>query len=476
MMIAGLSVVSFVVSLILLAQEYDRLRKTGREALRGVVASWVRSAAVDDVGQTMRDYAASWRSATEGPTKEARARTLAAALESLGRSSSRPADDVLGLVRVTELELEESGGSILGRWSPPEAGAIARDEEDVVPLSGGPGDRGVVVRVRYQILRGVDRAMTDMEGSYRRLLLAVAGSSGYSVLCLAYMMLQAVSLQERAGREAAQLATLDLADRTCHELGNVTFVLANERRNLNDLIDLVERLLAELPTAIGEGARAGGVPAEETERLVRRIVRELGSRGLDPEVELPMSAELARRVCRQIEICSEYIALTVRELDGYLQQGGRAASRDSVAIGLCIDDALSLMGPRLEAAGATVVRPSGEGESIRVPADRRLLVHAVVNLIKNGLEASVAAGLEPRIELEVRAARREVVLVVRDRGPGIMPKELEKLFDHGHSTKGPGRGRGLGIARASLQSMGGKLTVESTPGEGAAFLVTLQRA
>ena len=59
------------------------------------------------------------------------------------------------------------------------------------------------------------------------------------------MILQARSLSERIVREAAQAAALDLADRTCHELGNGVFVLSNERKNLTSHLDLIDRFVAE---------------------------------------------------------------------------------------------------------------------------------------------------------------------------------------------------------------------------------------
>ena len=191
------------------------------------------------------------------------------------------------------------------------------------------------------------------------------GLSGYSLLCLGYMVLHARSLRERAAREAAREATLDLADRTCHELGNVVFVLSNERSNLADHLDLVQRFVDEEPEVLAAAGRRAGLDPAQAERLRAALRREYAARGLDPEVELRDGVALARDVCRQIAVCSEYIALTVRELDGYLKQTALPVAPEPVAVSACLDDALALLGPRLEAAGAQVERPAPVRRGLR---------------------------------------------------------------------------------------------------------------
>jgi signal transduction histidine kinase len=66
---------------------------------------------------------------------------------------------------------------------------------------------------------------------------------------------------------------------------------------------------------------------------------------------------------------------------------------------------------------------------------------------------------------------------VKDNGPGIPPELLQKLFTPFFSTKGPGRGVGLGltITRRVVQSLGGNLQVSSTVGQGTEFVVRLPR-
>ena len=67
---------------------------------------------------------------------------------------------------------------------------------------------------------------------------------------------------------------------------------------------------------------------------------------------------------------------------------------------------------------------------------------------------------------------------IQDSGPGIDPSLLGKIFDPFFTTKDPGKGTGLGlhIVRDIVTRYGGKVTVESVPGQGSSFTVNLPAA
>ena len=149
---------------------------------------------------------------------------------------------------------------------------------------------------------------------------------------------------------------------------------------------------------------------------------------------------MARDVCRQIASCSDFISLTVRELDGFLKRTELPVELGPIAVGDVFEEAVTLLSPRLEAA-VRVERPSPAEGPPRVVGDRRLLTHTLVNLLKNAVEAASAAGIEPAVTLSTRREGETTWIEVVDNGPGIAEVDLRRIFDDGFSTKGPGAGR-----------------------------------
>ena len=475
LMIGLMSLLAFAFGLIAAARGYDQARETGRGALRRVITEWVRITPVDYLSRTLKDHAHRWQRA-DPAAREAQRPGLRDRLAELGRALIQPGGPE-PLIAIVSMELAPRSGPPLARWSANAAadGPDPRAFRDRVPvLDAGPDAAlrpAVDLDVRYRLAPVVERAGSELEATYHRLWLAILGLSGYSLLCLAYMVGHARALRDRVARESAQEATLDLADRTCHELGNVVFVLANERRNLDGHLDLLDRFLAEAPAARAAAARRAGLDPAQAERFAQSLRREHAERGIEPSHELAASAAMARDVCRQVAVCTEYIALTVRELDGYLKQSALPVTPEPLPVSACLDDALALLAPRLEAAGAVVERPAAA--DLTVLADRRLLVHVLVNLLKNAVEAAAAAEVPPRLRLDVLVEGPTAWITVADSGPGIPASELPLVFDLGYSTKGAGRGRGLAIVRESVAAQGGELRVSSRAGEGTEFKIGL---
>ncbi len=102
--------------------------------------------------------------------------------------------------------------------------------------------------------------------------------------------------------------------------------------------------------------------------------------------------------------------------------------------------------------------------------DRLLLRQAVLNLVKNGLEALSQGGT-----LTVGTLRSDetVEIVVSDTGPGIAPEVGRRLFEQFFTTKPQGTGLGLSITRQIVEGQGGQIRWSSTPGAGATFTVSL---
>ena len=115
-----------------------------------------------------------------------------------------------------------------------------------------------------------------------------------------------------------------------------------------------------------------------------------------------------------------------------------------------------------------------DGRRLRVDASK--LQQVLLNLIGNAVEHSVSG---QRVWLSSRWDDQTLVLAVRDEGPGIALEDQARLFTsfaRAGTRKTAGErsvGLGLAIARLVVEAHGGRIRVESIPGQGATFLITL---
>lgn len=112
-----------------------------------------------------------------------------------------------------------------------------------------------------------------------------------------------------------------------------------------------------------------------------------------------------------------------------------------------------------------------------VSVDPLQLEHTLVNLLENALKFSP---LDSRVAVGAYGAGDEVIVRVADNGPGLPAGELELVFEpfrHASTmTRRTGAGLGLAIAKGFAAANGGRIWAESTPGEGASFLLALPAA
>ena len=105
--------------------------------------------------------------------------------------------------------------------------------------------------------------------------------------------------------------------------------------------------------------------------------------------------------------------------------------------------------------------------------DETLLKQALMNLLVNARQVLQGGG---KITLTTRASvSGEVVVEIRDDGPGIPDTVQERIFEVFYSNRGGGTGLGLPIARQIVERHGGRLELESTVGQGATFRIRLPR-
>ncbi len=122
-----------------------------------------------------------------------------------------------------------------------------------------------------------------------------------------------------------------------------------------------------------------------------------------------------------------------------------------------------------EARGVTLTMDVPE---VQVDADESLLTSALVNLVKNAVQASTKG---QTVTVAARVEEAAVVLEVRDEGPGIPAEVQARIFEPFFTTREKGTGLGLPLARKLVEANGGMLTLASRPGQ-TVFSLTLRRA
>jgi PAS domain S-box-containing protein len=110
-----------------------------------------------------------------------------------------------------------------------------------------------------------------------------------------------------------------------------------------------------------------------------------------------------------------------------------------------------------------------------IQADRVQLQQVILNLIINAVEAmgGMGDGVRELLISTGRNASKGVFVSVRDSGPGLDPKTMDRLFDAFFSTKSNGMGMGLAICHSIIEAHGGRMWARASEPRGAVFQFTL---
>jgi PAS domain S-box-containing protein len=151
---------------------------------------------------------------------------------------------------------------------------------------------------------------------------------------------------------------------------------------------------------------------------------------------------------------------------------GSATEFGEVDIHRVLDDTLQLLEPQLRSNQIEIVRAYQEEQPL-VFGNSGKLQQIFTNLLLNARDA-IPNGGKIRIST-AQGDNGSLVIEVADSGIGIAPENVAKIYDPFYTTKGVGRGTGLGLAVSYgiVQEHSGHISVESTPGRGTTFRISL---
>lgn len=181
------------------------------------------------------------------------------------------------------------------------------------------------------------------------------------------------------------------------------------------------------------------------------------------------SADPKATLLEKIEKQTFRAAKIVNNLLNFSRSGN--TDLEHIDVNRVLGDVVSLVEHQLDATRIKVRRELG-AELPSVRASENKLQQVFFNLILNARDAMPKGGW---LTLKTEADAHNVTIEVSDTGHGIRREDIKRIYDPFFTTKGIGRGTGLGLSvtYGILQELGGAISVESSPGKGTTFQVTL---
>mgnify|MGYP006293167457 CR=1 FL=1 len=184
--------------------------------------------------------------------------------------------------------------------------------------------------------------------------------------------------------------------------------------------------------------------------------------------------EKGRSYCQQIMRTAEHMVALVEKINAYIAAREATLSMDRVDVAELLSGIREEFSDVLKERGVRWMQPR---PPLEVTADRTSLARLFRNLLDNALKYG-GEGLT-EIRVDYRATGEEHVFLFRDNGTGLPPEAGEKVFRVFHREAGSsgvdGSGLGLAIVKEIAERHGGSVSVDSPPGSGARFRISLAK-
>jgi two-component system, OmpR family, sensor histidine kinase BaeS len=369
-------------------------------------------------------------------------------------ATSRPDDQSLVGKVFTEIP---SQGNLAEPWWAVTPGALPNEQvlDAVVPVRNNEGTSIGLVRI-YRKITDIDQSLSNIRLLILGVLLIGLLISG----TLAVLLSESVSQPLKRITQAIASTPLEGETRRLPEKGSdeVSALAKAYNRLQENRENLEKNRLQMVANVVHEIGRPLGSMRTAVDALLSGALE-------DPSLRVDLVQGISERVDR-IGRLLEDLALTYRLLtphEIHLRQ-------------VVIEDWIKSLTP----LWAETARQKGidwdfslTAELSQITTDPDRLAQALSNLVNNAIKFTPVGG---KVRLSIYQAHSLIKFEVYDTGPGIALEEQPHLFTPFHrsvqpSWKAPGLGLGLSIAHSIINSLGGKITFVSNPGQGSTFTI-----
>jgi signal transduction histidine kinase len=190
---------------------------------------------------------------------------------------------------------------------------------------------------------------------------------------------------------------------------------------------------------------------------------------VDPARQREMHAAINEEAKRLARMIDEYLNIT------RLEAGARPLRQMPLRVEAIVERVVLLLNPIGASRGIPMTCEFEKGLPV-IKADADLLAQAVTNVLGNAIKYTPSA---KEVRVTVRTDGNDVLIEVADRGYGIAPEDVKRIFDkfyrvpRAEGAEEPGTGLGLTFVREIMESHGGQVTVQSELGRGSTFTLRL---
>jgi two-component system, NtrC family, sensor kinase len=242
------------------------------------------------------------------------------------------------------------------------------------------------------------------------------------------------------------------------------------RERMKQQMVVAERLVALGTMATGVAHEINNPLAivQESAGWLRQILATTEMQGIPRRADFEKALDRIHKAVHRARKITQQLLQVVKT---QITEMPAPTSLTEVSLKELVEECVALVEAEATLKGITISLTSAEPHP-RAWTDPYRLLQVLLNLFTNSIQATAAGG---RITVTLRASLEEAQIVLQDTGCGIPKENLSRIFEPFFTTKpvGGGTGMGLYVSWGIVNQLGGLISVESQPGSGTTFTITL---